>query len=242
MALQDAGSAWAHVAASAFIDKATLQFSAHNPYLLRELGMAQLGLMLPCALLGDTRGNGTFSLLLHSEGSEAFGCQSLAAAYALCLSPRMALGTALRYRHVGSRDSRYEASRYLSLAVGFQWKVSDACLVALSLHDPYPLSFAETAAGAAPRPRLNIGLAYRPLPELLATLEVEQRADSKIKVMGGVEYCLLDALYLRAGFGTRPALYAFGIGYRKAGWGVDFAVQHHLILGLSPQLALTFTI
>ncbi len=242
VALQDAGSAWAHVAASAFMDKATLQLSAYNPYLLREVGTAQFGAMLPRAAFAAPRSNGTFSLLLQQHGSEAFGQQSLAAAYALRLSPRMAVGTALRYLHAGSNDSRYPDYHYLSLAVGVQWRLSEACLIGLSLNDLYPVALAQTEAVAASCPRFNIGMAYRPLPELLATIEVEQRAGSKTKVMGGVEYQPLAGLYLRAGFSTLPASYAFGIGYRKAWWGVDIAVQRHQVLGLSPQLALTLTI
>ncbi len=242
VSLQDAGSAWAHVAAAAFVDKATLQLAAHNPYLLQELNTVQIGVMLPRAAFAARGNNGTFSLLLSREGGKAFGQQSLAAAYALRLSPRMALGTALRYRHAGSNDSRYQDYHYLSLAVGFQWRVSQTCLIGLSLNDPYPVSLAETDAVIAARPRLNIGMSYRPLPELLATIEVEQRADSKTKVMAGVEYRPLGGLYLRTGFSTLPMSYAFGIGYRKAWWGLDIAVQRHHLLGLSPQFALTLTL
>ncbi len=241
VALQDAGSAWGNVAASAFMDKATVQLAAHNPYLLRELSTVQLGVVVPRTAFAASGSNGTFSLLLFRNGSEAFGTQSLAAAYALRLSPRMALGTALRYQRAGSNDSRYEASRYLSLAAGFQWKVSETCLIGLAINDSYPVAFAEAAVAASSRLCLNIGIAYRPLPELLTTFEVEQRADNKTKVMCGAEYRLLDSLSLRAGFGTRPTSYAFGIGYRKAWWGVDIAVQRHLVLGLSPQLALTLS-
>ncbi len=237
VALQDAASALSHGSALAFLDKASLLLAVQNHYLLRELSTEMVGLVLPCSAIASTLHNGTFALQFHRQGTATFAQQKVSAAYAIRLSPRMALGTTFLYNHNGGNDAHYTNYRYLSLSVAGQWWISKNCLVGVVLSNPFSIVLTTTDKEMAPSCRWNMGATYRPLPDLLVTLELEQSVGCKPRLLSGMEYQAGKGLYLRVGCSTLPWSYAFGAGCRRARWGLDIATQRHHVLGLSPQLA-----
>ena len=61
-----------------------------------------------------------------------------------------------------------------------------------------------------------------------------------VSYRGGIEVNIIQELKGRVGITTEPITYSFGLGYAKDFWEINFAIQHHQLLGLSPGLDLIF--
>jgi len=88
---------------------------------------------------------------------------------------------------------------------------------------------------------LVIGLAYQPLSTLLILTDLVKDVRFPLSVRAGVEAELISGVYARTGITTRPETYAGGFGIRTSGWQINFGVQQHIPLGLSPAIELALS-
>ena len=56
----------------------------------------------------------------------------------------------------------------------------------------------------------------------------------------GMEYHVIEQLYLRGGISTAPTLASFGFGLKLKKFFIDVASSYHSTLGFSPQVSLSF--
>jgi hypothetical protein len=84
------------------------------------------------------------------------------------------------------------------------------------------------------------GLSYEFSEKVLMTLETEKSINHPAVLKAGIEYRIIDPLYLRAGIGTRPTSNSFGFGLVMGNLNIDFATSFHYILGYSPQLSFVY--
>ncbi|MFD2036766.1 hypothetical protein ACFSKL_18320 [Belliella marina] len=75
------------------------------------------------------------------------------------------------------------------------------------------------------------GISYRPSEKLMVNIEAEKDIllDPLIKL--GIEYSLLDKLWMRSGFNTNPSNLFFGIGFRPRNFTIDYAMTQNQYLG-----------
>jgi hypothetical protein len=75
-----------------------------------------------------------------------------------------------------------------------------------------------------------------------ATISVETEKDLRMPAVfkGGLEYELIDELFLRCGISTGNAYqYTFGLGYAWNFITADFAFSNHKFLGYSPHVSIS---
>jgi hypothetical protein len=72
----------------------------------------------------------------------------------------------------------------------------------------------------------------------LVTTEIVKDVMFPVSFRTGVEFEVLNSLFARAGFTTNPETYSFGFGYLADQWNINFGLQQHNPLGLSPALDL----
>lgn len=75
------------------------------------------------------------------------------------------------------------------------------------------------------------GISYRPTEKLMVNVEAEKDIllDAVIKL--GIEYNLMDRLWLRSGVNTYPSNLFFGIGFRPRNFVIDYAMTQSQYLG-----------
>ncbi|MCH7414942.1 hypothetical protein MM213_15685 [Belliella sp. R4-6] len=75
------------------------------------------------------------------------------------------------------------------------------------------------------------GISYRPSEKLMVNIEAEKDIllDPLIKL--GLEYNLMDRLWMRSGFNTNPSNLFFGIGFRPRNFVIDYAMTQNQYLG-----------
>jgi len=89
---------------------------------------------------------------------------------------------------------------------------------------------------------MRFGIAYKILDK--ATFSVETEKDLRMNAIfkGGLEYGLIDNLFLRCGVSTGDTYqYAFGLGYGWKWVSIDIAFSHHKFFGYSPHVSLIAT-
>jgi hypothetical protein len=74
----------------------------------------------------------------------------------------------------------------------------------------------------------------------LACIEEEKDIDQQAVFKAGLEYHVIDVLFLRAGIGSNPTLSTFGFGLKINQFVLDVASSYHQELGFSPQFALAY--
>ena len=89
---------------------------------------------------------------------------------------------------------------------------------------------------------MKAGLAYCPSQELMMTIEVEKDLDFDEVIRSGLEYKVVEDIYLRTGVSTRPFVGAFGLGFHPKRLKVNYAFQNDSDLGNMHELAVAYRI
>jgi hypothetical protein len=84
------------------------------------------------------------------------------------------------------------------------------------------------------------GVSYRPSDELMINLEVEKDLDFAEVIKVGIEYQLVESVYLRTGISTEPFLSAFGIGFHPKHFKFDYAYSNDSDLGSIHDVTISY--
>lgn len=83
---------------------------------------------------------------------------------------------------------------------------------------------------------LAAGITYVPSPNVMVSAETVKDVRFPISLRAGADIELVHGLRARAGVSTNPQTYSGGFGYSTDRWQINFAVQQHIPLGLSPAI------
>ena len=86
----------------------------------------------------------------------------------------------------------------------------------------------------------RLGASYRMTSTLMGTIELEKDLLHRPLLRAGMEYGWRQMLFVRTGMPTRPGCFSFGLGYAHRNYHIDMAAQMHPVLGLTPQLSLSY--
>jgi len=87
---------------------------------------------------------------------------------------------------------------------------------------------------------LSIGFSYIIEDRALFMMDIVKDVRFPVSFRGGLELTIIQELKGRIGITTEPITYSFGLGYGKDFWDVNFAIQQHQLLGISPGFDLLF--
>ncbi|MCS6916117.1 MAG: hypothetical protein RMK52_07355 [Chitinophagales bacterium] len=221
--LSDVTGVLLNPAALAGQEATTLLASAHQPYMLAELGTYNVAAAIPIRHAG-------WGLALTYSGYEAFNQKKAALSYGRSITEFISLGIQLDY--IQTAVSEYGTSHTFTGDVGTLVAISSQLRLAAHVFNPYPINW---GFGEQKVPTVfRMGLAYRPAEPLLINAEVEKDIDQPGRIKTGVEYQPADPLFLRAGLLTNPAVFCAGAGLRLGRMQLDFSAQYHQVLGITP--------
>jgi len=99
-----------------------------------------------------------------------------------------------------------------------------------------------TEYGKEPLPsNMEIGLLYRPVSKLLLTGELAKDLRYPLRPRLGIEYTILDKIFLRTGVQTYPVKNFFGLGLLAGRFRFDYAFSLHQQLGSVHLLSINYT-
>jgi hypothetical protein len=87
---------------------------------------------------------------------------------------------------------------------------------------------------------VKAGISYRPSDKVSANLEAEKDILLPPQLKLGIEYSILQMLWLRVGFNTNPERVFYGIGFRPRRFHIDYAMTQHHRLGFTHHFSFSY--
>jgi len=179
---------------------------------------------------------GTFGLTLNYFGIDAFNEQKIGIAYARQLFDNLSIG--VQFDYLNTQIQEYGSAGAITFEAGLYSKISDVLALAMHVYSPARI---EWTAGENLPSIFTIGLAYQPSNKVMVTAEAEKDIDFDTRFRGGVEYFVLEKVWIRAGAATNPTNVTFGLGYAVSEeLNIDIASVYHQYLGITPSIAVVY--
>lgn len=213
-----------------FLEDFSALVAAEQRFATEELRTVAGGLALPTA-------GGTFSLSVQYFGFDLYNEQRLGLGYSRLLTPDLSLG--VQFLLHNTQIEEYGSKFIPTFELGLLYSVTDQITVGGQVINPtrqevVPDEFLPT--------ELRLGISYQSSESVLFILEAAKDIEYPVQVRAGIEYRVIDMLYLRTGISTEPTLWSFGVGYyaEKSGLQIDFGASQHQFLGISPALSISY--
>jgi len=232
VALHDVWSGFHNQAGLAFLEKKSFGAFYESRFLVPELSLRGAIGALPTK-------HGTYGLSVTSFGYELFSRNRYAFAYARKFGDRFAMGAQFNYLRTVFADN-YGSKNLICGEVGIQAKLTNDLTLGVHAFNPTRVQLADYDNEKIPT-ILRLGFNYSFSEELNVNLETLKDINHPASFRLGMEYKPIDALYLRAGMGSNPFLFAFGVGMAFKEFKMDICSTYHSVLGHSPQLSLNYS-
>lgn len=202
---------------------------AEQRFLLSELQLFSAAGALATA-------SGTFGLQLNYYGFEQYNEQKVGLTYSRKLFDQLYLGAQVGLFNL--RIPEYGNRTLVTADLGLLAPLSR--YISFGMHLIQPMRV-EVVDGEELPTVLRFGLDYRPSEKIHLLAEVEKDIQKTARIHTGLEYQIIEPLFLRLGVATEPASVSFGIGYvLTGGLAIDVAAGYHHILGFTPAVGVVY--
>ena len=232
VALADCWSVFGNQAGLAGISKSEVGGSFQNRFLVSELSSRAGLFVLPVQ-------SSVFAVSLYQFGKLSFRHEKFGIAYARRIFPQLNFGLQFSYyRLFFSEDNRFAGSYGVEL--GAQYLIAKKLVLGIHLLNPFQTRIATSPGSFKYQSGINIGGFYHLSESFSLSSEIENGFNNHITVKSGIEYNLLDKLYLRAGVYGKPYQLSAGIGFQVKKLTIDMADSYHEYLGSSPSVSFQY--
>lgn len=233
VALSDFWSLQNNQAGLAFYNQLSAGAYYENRFLTKELSLKSGGVVLPT-------NSGVFGLKLSYFGFSQYNESKFGLAYARRLSEKIAVGIQLDYL-LASFGNDYGKKGIVTFEIGFLSKINDHLSLGAYIFNPINAKVADYADERLPA-NIRLGASYAFDDKLMVTAEVEKDTEFDPMAKFGIEYRIIEEIYVRGGIATNPGLYSFGFGLNLKNLKLDFSSSIHQVLGYSPQISMIYRI
>lgn len=227
--LADPFSLFNNQAAMAFVKDVSFGIYTERRFMLKELSFNAAGIIVPTK-------SGVFGLSANYYGFDVYNEKKLGLAYSRLFSEKISAG--IQFDYLGTSIAEYGNSSTFTVEAGLLVKISEKLTTGAHVFNPVRVNtgFADEKIPTT----LKVGLAYSPSDKVMLAAEAKKDIDEPAQFCGGIEYRVVDALHLRAGFETNPSIYSFGLGINVKQLKIDLATTYHPVLGVSPGLSIIY--
>lgn len=205
-------------------------------YGFRYVGIAEITDMAAAATVQTNVG--TIGVGIHRYGFNLFHENRFLLAYKNS-EDRFHYGATVSYIHIFQGED-YGSADAFGLDLGLAAEITESLWMgarATNVNQPAYGSSDEDL----PR-ELAAGFSYKPASSAQITAEIVKDINFPLSFRTGMEFEIFTSFFTRAGISTKPSTYSFGFGYGSERWAVNFALQQHNPLGMSPALDLSIRI
>lgn len=211
-----------------FMEKSGVGFYYHNLYLVNDLNYNQLS-----AVLKTYRGG--FGVNVSYFGYGQYNEKKIGLAYGMQLGKRFSVGAQLDYLNTYIAQN-YGSKGVVTFEVGVMAKITDDVTMGAHVFNPISAKLAEYDDERIPT-LLSLGLNWDLSNDFTAAVEAQSDMDHPLILKAGLEYNIMDLLYVRIGLSNNPNVFTFGAGLYYKGFRLDFSSSMHQVLGYSPQMS-----
>ena len=231
--LDDFWSRINNVAGIAKIDRPSVGLSFRENFLLSELSYKSVAFTIPV-----TKSSTLGSSYTHFGNSD-YNEQRVNLLYAQSFGQMFAIGVELDYLHSGVSDAYYESSNLFTFGLGLQFHPSNTFKMGVHIFNPISMHYQTDIKMDIPA-LFRAGVAYNFIKNATASVDFVKDINYKSDLCIGLAYTFFEFVNIRIGLSTNPLVYSFGFGIDHNKWGLDFAMQVHSQLGITPQISTTY--
>ena len=213
------------------IENITAGVYMENRYLIPELNFGAGAVAMPAA-------GGVFGLSFTHFGYSLYTENKIGLAYSRLLGEKFSVGVQLNYHHLSIGED-YGSKHNVSVELGMIYEIIDNLHIGFHLFNPTKSKVAEYDNERIPT-IMRGGFSYTFSDQVIFVFETEKDINLDAVYKAGLEYRVIDPLYLRIGIGTRPVSNSFGFGIELGNLKLDLSSSYHHILGYSPQFSMIY--
>lgn len=229
--LSDLWSVYHNQAGLGHIEDVTFGTHFENAYFSEKLSMKAAALALP------TR-PGTFGISFSYLGYSLYNQIKAGLAYSRSFGEKISVGIQLSYYNI-NQSSLYGNRGTPAAELGLRFEPVESLQVGVHVSNPTKADIADYTEAVIPTV-LRFGVGYTFGDRLLITAEAEKDMDFDVVIKTGIEYQLLESIYLRGGYTTMNDIYAFGAGFKFGSFKTDLAFSKHPILDFTPHISMSY--
>ncbi|MBI9036916.1 MAG: hypothetical protein JEY97_02175 [Bacteroidales bacterium] len=214
------------------INNISAGFYFENRFLIKDLGICFGAFVLPTK-------SGVFGLSVKYFGNKLYNETKAGLAYSRSFGEHFSAGIQLDYFSTNIGEN-YGSKNLISFEAGIITKINEQLNIAAHVFNPIRIMFNDYNNERIPT-ILKFGLSYKFSDKLQTMLETEKDIDKKAIFKAGIEYRIIEKIYVRGGITSDPTLYTFGFGINFKKLKIDFASSMHQTLGYSPQISIVYT-
>jgi hypothetical protein len=87
---------------------------------------------------------------------------------------------------------------------------------------------------------MKAGISYQPTQDIMLNLDIHKDVDFDPEIRAGLEYRIIEKVFVRTGINSNPFKAYFGGGLKFGRFKVDYAVTSHQYLGIAHQASVVF--
>lgn len=227
------GSEWSTFNNTALISTEENRVSFYG---FRYVGLAEITDFAASAIFQSSIGS--FGIGLHRYGFNLFNENRFLLAYKN-REEKLHYGASLSYVHLYQGEN-YGSAGAFGVNLGIAAELTKSFWLGARTTNINQPAYGDTDE-KLPR-ELAAGVSLKPGSPALITAELVKDVKFPASFRGGLEVEFITSFFARAGITTRPSTYSFGFGYQPDHWAVNFALQQHNPLGLSPALDISIRI
>lgn len=232
VALSDVWSLYHNQAGLAHLKKVETGFYYENRFLVPELSVKGIALAIPVK-------SGVFGATATHYGFSLYSETKAGLAYAQSFGEKISAGLQLNYLNTFIGEG-YGNKTMVTAEFGFMAELADGLSIGAHIYNPSRAKVSEYANERVPT-IMRLGLNYKLSEKALICAETIKDTNHKPGFRAGMEYQVVEQVFLRAGISTNPAMNTFGIGFNLKHVKIDFASSINSVLGYSPQIGLNYT-
>ena len=230
--LADCWSVFGNQAGITQIDRLTIGGSFQNRFLVKELSTSSGIFILPIF-------SSVVAFSVYQFGKTTFRQEKFGFAFARSLNSRLHFGIQFNYyRFFMAEENRSIGSPGVEL--GFQYQLTHQLLLGLHALNPYKSSIQTFSREYSYPSRFNMG-AYLQISESFGFVaELQKDPMYPLNIKTGLEYTILNKLFIRTGISGKPYEMTAGMGFAVKKLEIDLAVAYNQYLGNSPSLSFQY--
>jgi hypothetical protein len=214
-----------------FITKTEVGAFYENRFFVKELSQSGFAVAAPIK-------KGTFGLSYSSMGYKLYRESQATLSYGMKLSDIVSAGIGIDYLNTRIADI-YGQAHAVTGSIGLTAKILPQMIIATHIYNPIRAKITNYNNEKVPT-IFKFGAQYIFSKKVFVVAEAEKTSAQKINVKAGIEYNPSSLIYLRVGGSCYPTQAAFGLGVNYNGLKIDLSTSYHNVLGLSPQIGLSY--
>jgi len=225
-------SIFGNQAGLAGINQIVIGGSFQNRFLVNELSTRAAFLVLPIQ-------SSVFALSISQFGQIPFRQEKYGLAYAQQISPKLNFGMQFNcYQLFLSEENRSVSS--FGAELGVQYLFTERLVVGFHVVNPYRTGVKLSSGMFRYPSRIKVGTFYRLSDIFCLTSELENDFGDHFVLKSGIEYSILEKLFVRAGVAGKPYQLSGGIGFEVKKLTFDLATTYNQYLGNSPSVSFQY--